>query len=56
LTLNSDEETKEILKKYEEVLEKEVGAKVEIGEVKGDFKGILEFKDRKIEIGFRKIE
>ena len=56
LTLNSDEETKEILKKYEEVLGEEVGAKVEIGEVKGDFKGILEFKDRKIEIGFSKIE
>jgi len=55
LTLNSDGETNKILKKYEKVLKKEVGAgKTVIGKLKGKYKGILQFEKVKVEISFDK--
>jgi len=53
LTLNSDESTEKMLKKFAGHLKKEVGAKkVEIGKLKGKFKGSLTFREKKIEIQF----
>jgi len=53
LTLDSDEATKKILKKFEKDLRKEVGAKkVGICELKGKFSGSLTFREKKIEIKF----
>ncbi|MFH7882424.1 MAG: DUF5915 domain-containing protein, partial [Candidatus Aenigmatarchaeota archaeon] len=55
LTLNSDEKINEILRKFSNYLEDEVGAEVEVGKIEGEIKGSLEFEDKKIEIAFRKI-
>ena len=53
LTLNSDSETNEILKRFEDKLKEEVGAiEVKIGELRGDVKGEVEFMNKKIEFAF----
>lgn len=53
LSLKSDAETEESLKKFINSLRRDVGAeKVEIGELKGKYDGELKFKGRKIEIRF----
>jgi isoleucyl-tRNA synthetase len=56
LSLDSDEKTNGVLKKFTKMLQKEVGAKqVKIGKVEGNFTGELEFEDKKISIAFSKI-
>ncbi len=52
LTLNSDEKTNEILKRFSKKLEEEIMAKVEIGKLEGEIRSSLEFFDKKIEIAF----
>jgi len=53
LTLNSDKITNSILKNYEKIIMKEVGAdKLNIGFLKGRFSGKLEFEGKTIEIAF----
>ncbi len=53
LTLNSDKETNEILKKNVKLLCKEVGAKqIVVGKLSGRFSGKLEFDNKTIEIKF----
>jgi isoleucyl-tRNA synthetase len=53
LTLNSDENTKKVLRRFVNNLKKEVGAKkVGIGKLKGKFIDVLTFRERKIEIRF----
>jgi len=55
LTLKSDEKTNALLKKHLNLLKKEVGAKkVVLGELKGKFKGSLEFEGNRVEISFEK--
>ena len=57
LTLSSDENTNKILEKYLEDLKREVGAsEVKVGELKGEFKGKLEFKEKLVEIAFERIK
>jgi isoleucyl-tRNA synthetase len=56
LTLNSDKNSNDVLKKYARKLEKEVGAKeIVIGSLKGEFRNKLQFEDKVIEIGFDKL-
>ncbi len=52
LTLNSDEKTNEILRKFSKNLEDEIMAEVKVGKLEGEIKGSLEFFDKRIEIGF----
>jgi isoleucyl-tRNA synthetase len=53
LSLNSDEKTNKVLKKYDKLISKEVGAKkLTIGELRGKYKGDLKFENRKIMIQF----
>ncbi|MFN6991507.1 MAG: class I tRNA ligase family protein, partial [Fervidobacterium sp.] len=55
LTLNSDSKTEKILKKFSEKLKHDVGAvSANVGELKGKYKGTLEFDDVKVEIAFDK--
>lgn len=55
LTLDSDSKTTKILNKFVNKLKYDVGAnKIEIGTLKGKYKGVLEFNDIKIEIAFDK--
>jgi len=55
LSLNSDEKTNEVLKKYEKVLKKEVGAsKIVVGKLEGKYKGSLEFEKTKVKISFNR--
>jgi len=55
LTLNSSEESNEILNRATKILAKEVGAKkVSIGKLSGKYKGQLDFDGKKIEIAFDK--
>jgi len=56
LTLKSDPDTENSLKKSMDSLKIDVGAKqVEIGKLEGKYKGKLVFKDKKIDIMFKKI-
>jgi len=56
LTLNSDEKTNEIIKKFSKKLKKEVGAaKISVGKIKGEFQDILEFEEKKVQIGFERL-
>jgi isoleucyl-tRNA synthetase len=57
LTLNSDEKTNEVLKKFVERFHKDVGAsEVVIGKLEGKFSGKLEFERVEIEIKFDRAE
>jgi isoleucyl-tRNA synthetase len=56
LTLNSDEKTNETIKKFFKKLKKEVGAaKISVGKIKGEFQDILEFEEKKVQIGFERL-
>jgi len=56
LSLNSDNKTNKILKEYEKLLMKEVGAKkISVGRLEGKFKGQLKFDNKEINILFSKI-
>ncbi|MEM7821795.1 MAG: DUF5915 domain-containing protein, partial [Candidatus Aenigmatarchaeota archaeon] len=56
LTLDSDEQTNKILNKYIKFLSKEVGAKkIDVGKLKGKFKGQLKFENKQINIAFSKL-
>jgi len=56
LSIDSDAETSKILKKYENTLRKEVGAKkISVGKLAGSFKGKLQFEEKEIEIAFDRI-
>ncbi|MEM5801898.1 MAG: isoleucine--tRNA ligase [Candidatus Aenigmatarchaeota archaeon] len=53
LTLNSNPQINKVLKNYEKIISKEVGAKnIQIGSLKGKYKGQLIFEDQKILIQF----
>jgi len=53
LTLNSDSETNDVLKKYEKDLRKEVGAsKIFVGKLQGKHGEMMEFEGKKISIQF----
>jgi isoleucyl-tRNA synthetase len=55
LTLNSNKETNQLLKKHESLLAKEVGAsKIIVGKLEGEFKGKLNFEDKTVDISFSK--
>ena len=56
LTLKSDSETENSLKKFVTTLKKDVGAKVvEIGKLEGKYSSELVFRDKSIKIGLNKI-
>lgn len=53
LTLKSDPETENVLKKFVDSLKKDVGASgVEVGKLVGKAEGELKFKDKIVEVGF----
>ncbi|MBI2543107.1 MAG: isoleucine--tRNA ligase [Candidatus Aenigmarchaeota archaeon] len=55
LTLNSDEKTNKILKRYANQITKEVGAgQLSVGKTKGQFKDKIEFEGKSIEMAFDK--
>ena len=57
LTLASDHETEESLKKYVDALKRSVGAtSVTLGRLEGKYEGNLMFMDKKIRIKFEKVE
>jgi len=53
LTLKSDSETEKILKKFVDVLKKDVGAsQVDVGKSEGSSEGKLKFKNKVVEVRF----
>lgn len=56
LSLNSDEKTNSVLKKFEKELMKEVGAKkIIFGKMQGKYKGTLRFEEKEIQLAFENI-
>ncbi|MBI2084740.1 MAG: isoleucine--tRNA ligase [Candidatus Aenigmarchaeota archaeon] len=57
LTLDSDEDSKDVLKNYSQQIAKEVGAyEIILGKVEGAYKDKLEFSGKKISLGFDRIK
>jgi isoleucyl-tRNA synthetase len=57
LYLSCDEETSEIIKKFSETIKRKVGAKeILLGGAEGEHREAIEIMNRKIEIGFKKVD